>query len=341
MRPSKTVSLFTVLIVCALFFVHHLWTNKNQIRAVEGKVDAREISTSIKKQEDSEADNPIISSTEDAVSTDIEFPLSTQIIFPGGGVANISFQLSAFYSVPRYRSGELDKFYGELLESVEQGNGSSASALAGLHEDCFGVPREASKHSELVEQFQISGSYELNGEGNESIQLLPGSREYDMAYDTIKKLYSFCKNVPLEDYKSRYELRQKALELGDPNSLINHAYALKETDPKAAFQVFKQIWDRGYITVGNEISFAYAAGNHSTTSDIPDYISAYAFQLATDRVFQEAANQFPDKFGYSQSPSRSGYPVNSNLTANQYLEAEEIAIRLLEKNDSCCKGLWK
>lgn len=340
MRPSKTVSLFSVLIVCALFFGYQIWGNKNQIQVVKENQDA-ELSANFKKAVISKPDNLIIPKSEDMETPELGFPLPAQIIFPSGGVANIDFQLEAFYSIPSYRSGELDKFYGELLESVDQGNGSSANALAGLHEDCFGVPREASKHSELLEQFQLSGSYELNDEGSESIQLLPGSREYDMAYDTIGKLYSFCKNVPVEDYKSRHELRQKALGLGDPDSLINYAYTLKETDKKAAFQVFKQIWDRGYITVGNEISSAYGTGNHSNTTDIPDHISAYAFQLATDKVFQEAINQFPDKFGLPQSPLSTGYPDNPNLTPSQYLEAEELAIKLLEENDACCKGPWK
>lgn len=274
---------------------------------------------------------------------DAEFPQTAFITFPNGDLVEISFQLSEWFSVPKPKIANLGLFYGDLLKSVEGGNGTAALAMAGLAEDCRYISRDKATHSDSLSSFRLDGRYPI-GNG-EYLEVDIGSHQYDMMYKNYKALYELCRNVPLNEHEKSTDWYEKALTLKSPSALKKQASSISSTEPEKAYEIFKELWESGYVDAGGELSYLYSSGLFPNSGGEPDLISAYAYHLATNMVIE--ANYRVNRPENIDTANRLVDMANSlrlageNLSPNDQLEAEKKATALLRENPNCCIGQWK
>ena len=105
----------------------------------------------------------------------------------------------------------------------------------------------------------------------------------------------------------------------------------------------KQSWDLGYVGNGYALSFMLSQGIGGSDSQSPDFVTAYAYSLVTNLVRGKAMEINESPF-YGNRVSEMELALENTLGVHldmeQKIEAQSVAVSLLNSNLNCCIGSW-
>ena len=92
----------------------------------------------------------------------------------------------------------------------------------------------------------------------------------------------------------------------------------------------------------SKIAQAYRRGTAPGLDGKPDLTKAYAYELLQNKIFTRAldVSENPNASNIQSMMDNSLSTDSANLTIDELNIAETLAIELLRRNESCCKGIW-
>lgn len=338
-RHKAFLFLILALVLNSLFF----FFNKTQTEIIE--LPTSDVTTTSKEellQETASFDNEEALHTKEQASS--EFPRLSDVLFPNGAHVEVVYQLTSSHNVPSPRKGALNVYIFELMGLAVEGNAGAAQGVYSLLSDCSSTPRTQSEFNDSLMELQTSGKVtHASGMGVTPGHVFPvGSEVHSMAVNTVRLKYESCSRVTDLQISEREKWNTMAKELGSARALGQRARELLQTDPEAAFEVYQQLWNAGEISFASELQRAYQTGTAPKANGKPDLITAYAFELLLNKVFEQAHydSKNPNATNLAAMMDESLAQLAANLTYEQKISAEERAVKLLKENQNCCKGIW-
>ena len=285
---------------------------------------------------DIELDESIFASEDSVMES---FPRKLDVQFPSGQKISVSYENDGYDLLPPFTAENIGNYINLLKDLVEQeGSGVAANALWESLGDCSSSPRSEKAYRERYDNLLNSGNYTNGIDDQESLKLLPGSENHEIALTGLKLNYLKCRNIPDDLIAERAVWQDKAIELNSYAAITRKAAELVFDDPTAAHDLYLKAWDAGHIGVGSAVGFAFKRG---TLNGSPDPVTAYAYTLAQNQIIKAFVEQSDSLNAIGlYNLSVSGLEGSENLTSEEFLQAEQIAIKLIQDNKNCCKGIW-
>ena len=243
------------------------------------------------------------------------YPKNLTITFPAGEKLSVPFKLLNSYYLPIISKDNISDYVNILIGLSENDNPAISAEIFSILDGCSNAPRTKKEYDLSVDNIEK----EANGDIEELLYLL----KFD---------YRICENVTDEQIENRSVWKDKAIELGDYNSLLELAVLNRDEQ----MEIYQRLWDLGHSGIGIALAEKY------TNRENPDYMTAYAYHLASNITFEQAyiENESSSSSGLLKSMDTSLSISASRLSPSEQAEAESLAFKLLSENEKCCLGIW-
>jgi len=281
---------------------------------------------------------PIDPKRENAINA---FPKKIDVTFPSGEIVSVTYRLRDKDYLPVLRSIDIGIYINQFIKLVEQNkNGAAAYEVYRMLANCFEAPRSSKEYYSRLKELLATGKYRY-GRAETSVWLVePDSNGYQNSVYSLQAQFHSCRNVSDKLINERKLWLERAIELNSLGALISSRFYSERYDPIGDAHFYKNAWDAGYIIIGGNLIEGDVSRRASGRPSDP--IRTHAYSLVKKTILDGYLKQIEEpNEPYLRLLGLNNYTSdNPQLTPDDLLKAENLAIELIRNNENCCKGPW-
>jgi len=157
--------------------------------------------------------------------------------------------------------------------------------------------------------------------------------------DVLSKSYKYCEGITETDRKNYLQWASLGNESGD---FVSYSILSEQIEVHLKQELHQKWWDEHkFVGAANYLSNEYQRGvmDDAGTRTKPDYIKSYAYFLVTEKLsgkFLEANNSQLALARIQPEIDERKSSIAINLSPQQQIEAEALAVKLLEDGSTKC-----
>lgn len=265
--------------------------------------------------------------------------------FPSGETVRVSLINFVPDNPPFPPSSRVVDMHDQLVASAESGNGASARVLYGSLKGCKNAFADKKSMLDAVSHLRSTGEV-IHPNDDSRHGRIPAGLDTSEMEELIRKNYETCEGITVEQKDDAEYWLEVAAGANDFLALREYARYLG-SGTRESFELIQNTWDMGFVSAANSLAIYYEKGGAGVGGQV-DYVNSYAYSLIGSQVYQAALLR--DGSRQSRYGTQSHNKIKSlddmlaakagYLTPDQQAEAEQVAIDVLKKNESCCRGSW-
>jgi len=345
---TKKIVLSSLFVIAVFAALYYLWLseNSNKNHSFEQPdilvEQSHSLADGIKKghEEENKSSSEKSDIEPESNTSELTFPITLDVFLPSGDKLSVAYKLDPSFNLPRPVKNTFDSYIFNLMELADTGVIGAASNVEALLKRCSSIPRNLRDQQNQLHYFLENGALEDTNAEMRGFNVDIGSQEYHQFYEDLQLQHKLCSKITENHLEKRESYREIAIKEGDFRILSEEALRSLDSDPLRFHSLSERSWQKGNLGALSSIAFSYINGIAPGTNGKPDYVTGYAYELASF-IIQERLLSVTDRNSFQIDQLRIGLEeAQFRLTLQEQNIASEIAEKILSENEKCCVGAW-